>query len=107
MNISVSPLTTPPVETLPLEIVEHKGLGHPDSICDALAETFSRGLSRLYLDRFGQILHHNVDKALLCGGSARPAFRGGDVREPIEIHLAGRAVRELKGVRVPVEEIAV
>ena len=107
MNPSISLLTTPPVDTLPLEIVEHKGIGHPDTICDALAETFSRGLSRFYLDRFGEILHHNVDKALLCGGSARPAFGGGDVLEPIEIHLAGRAVCEFNGVRIPVEEIAV
>jgi S-adenosylmethionine synthetase len=105
--LTVSPLTTPAVHTLPLEIVEHKGIGHPDTICDALAEEFSRGLSRFYLDKFGEILHHNVDKALLCGGAARPAFGGGELLEPIEIHLAGRAVRELKGVRVPVEEIAI
>jgi S-adenosylmethionine synthetase len=28
------------------EAVERKGLGHPDTICDALAESFSRALSR-------------------------------------------------------------
>lgn len=27
-----------------VEIVERKGLGHPDTICDALAETLSRNL---------------------------------------------------------------
>jgi S-adenosylmethionine synthetase len=63
MAISVSSLTTPTVHTLPFELVERKGLGHPDTICDALAEMFSRGLSRFYLARFGEILHHNVDKA--------------------------------------------
>jgi hypothetical protein len=62
-----------------VEIVERKGLGHPDTICDALAETFSRNLCRAYLDRCGEILHHNVDKALVCGGRARPAFGGGVV----------------------------
>jgi S-adenosylmethionine synthetase len=107
MSISISPLTTPAVQTLPLEIVEHKGVGHPDTICDALAESFSRELSRFYVERFGEILHHNVDKALLCGGSARAAFGGGEVLEPIEIHLAGRAVCEFQGVKIPVEEIAV
>lgn len=107
MGISISSLTTPAVHTLPLELVEHKGLGHPDTICDALAETFSRGLSRFYLERFGEILHHNVDKALLCGGTARPVFGGGEVLEPMEIHLAGRAVRQFRGVTVPVEKIAV
>lgn len=107
MTISISRLAAPAVQTLPLEIVEHKGIGHPDTVCDALAETFSRRLCRFYLERFGKILHHNVDKALLCGGVARPAFGGGELLEPIEIHLAGRAVCEVKGIRAPVEEIAV
>src|SRR6516164_1905218 len=52
-----------------IEIVEHKGLGHPDTICDALAENLSRNLCREYRSRFGEILH-NVDKALLRGGRA-------------------------------------
>ena len=51
-----------------VEVVERKGLGHPDTICDALAESFSRALSREYRRRVGDILHHNVDKALLAGG---------------------------------------
>ena len=76
----------------PAEVVERKGLGHPDTICDALAERLGLALSRFYLERFGQILHHNVDKALLWGGTARPSFGGGEVTAPIEIFLAGRAV---------------
>jgi len=89
-----------------VELVERKGLGHPDTICDALAEEFSRALSRHYLAQFGTILHHNVDKALLVGGSSRSAFGGGEVIEPMEIHLAGRAVSEVGGVEIPVEELA-
>ena len=88
------------------EVVERKGLGHPDTICDALAETLSVRLCRFYLERFGAILHHNVDKALLCGGASKPAFGGGEVIEPIEIILAGRATRRFRGVDVPVEELA-
>lgn len=90
-----------------LEIVERKGLGHPDTICDALAERLSAALSAFYLARFGVILHHNVDKALLVGGAARPAFGGGEVLEPIEIHLAGRAVTRVGDVDVPVKELAI
>jgi S-adenosylmethionine synthetase len=89
-----------------VEIVEHKGIGHPDTICDALAEEVSKHLCRFYLDRFGAILHHNVDKALLWGGASRPAFGGGEVVAPIEIFLAGRVTIEAKGVAVPAEEIA-
>ncbi len=93
-------------ETLDVEVVERKGLGHPDTICDALAESISVQLCRYYLERFGTILHHNVDKILLCGGSARAAFGGGEVLEPLELYLAGRATSEYQGERIPVAEIA-
>jgi len=107
MNVSVTALEGPSPASLPLEIVERKGLAHPDTICDALAENLSVSLSRFYVERFGTILHHNVDKALLCGGAARAAFGGGEVLEPIEIYLAGRATAEFKGVKVPIDDIAV
>ncbi len=96
-----------PREDAPVEMVERKGLGHPDTICDALAEQLSRNLCRHYRARFGEILHHNVDKALLCGGSASPAFGGGEVTAPIEIHLSGRATSRVGSERVNVEEIAI
>ena len=89
-----------------VEIVEHKGIGHPDTMCDAFAESFAVSLARFYRDRFGKILHFNVDKALLVGGAAKPAFGGGEVTSPIQVFLSGRATREVSGVRVPVDEIA-
>lgn len=89
----------------PAEIVEHKGIGHPDTVCDAIAERFSAGLCTYYMDRFGSIFHHNVDKALLWGGASRPAFRGGEITAPIELYLSGRATRDVSGEAVPVEEI--
>lgn len=90
---------------LPVEIVERKGIGHPDTICDALAEELSRTLCRFYLDNFGLILHHNVDKALLWGGASQPAFGGGKITAPMEIFLAGRATSEYKGIKVPIAEL--
>jgi S-adenosylmethionine synthetase len=38
-------------DDLPVEVVERKGKGHPDSICDALAEEVSRALIREYAHR--------------------------------------------------------
>lgn len=99
-------ITTLPVEEPTVEIVERKGLGHPDAICDALAENLSRDLSREYRTRVGQILHHNVDKALLCGGRATPAFSGGRIDAPIDIYLAGRATAEAGGEPIPLADIA-
>lgn len=91
----------------PVEVVERKGLGHPDTMCDGIAERISVRLSRHYLEHFGCILHHNVDKILLCGGSARAAFGGGEVIHPIEIYLGGRATGEYRGAPIPIHEIAV
>jgi S-adenosylmethionine synthetase len=107
MQVSLSLLESPSPAVAPFEIVERKGTGHPDTICDALTEGLSHALCRFYIERFGLILHHNVDKALLWGGAARPAFGGGEVLEPIEIHIAGRATRVARGVTVPVDELAV
>ncbi|MGH6954015.1 MAG: methionine adenosyltransferase [Alphaproteobacteria bacterium] len=107
MTILVGAIPEPAVEALEVEMVERKGLGHPDSICDSLAEQLSIALSRFYRDRFGLILHHNVDKVLLLGGEARATFGGGEVLKPIEVFLAGRATREFRGTRVPVEDLAV
>ncbi len=107
MNIRVTPLDTQPVYEAEIEIVERKGVGHPDTICDALAEKLSAELCKFYYEKFGFVLHHNVDKNLLVGGSAIPAFGGGKVKEPIEIFLSGRAIKEYRGVKIPVDELAV
>ena len=91
MHVVVEAEDAPPQDARPVEVVERKGLGHPDRVCDAVAEALSLALSRRGLERHGAILHHNVDKALLVGGRSEPRFGGGRVREPLEIVLAGRA----------------
>ena len=102
------PIVISPLETAnEVEIVERKGVGHADTICDALAETLSRNLCQEYQRRFGEILHHNVDKALLCGGRATAAFGGGSIISPINIYLAGRAITEVGNEVIPIKEIAV
>ncbi len=109
LNIRVSRLYKQTTESLEIELVERKGMGHPDSLCDHAAEAASVSLSRYYNERFGGILHHNVDKALLIGGRAKVDFGGGEILEPMTFILAGRATVDVtteKGVeRVPVEEI--
>jgi len=89
-----------------VEVVERKGCGHPDSICDALAENLSRALCRRYQAAFGVILHHNVDKALLCAGRASPAFGGGRIAEPMDIYLAGRAAALQRNGDAELKELA-
>ncbi len=105
-NIVVEEYHLPSVEELEVELVERKGLGHPDYISDAAAEAASRALSLLYLERYGRILHHNLDKVLLVGGQARPRFGGGEVLQPIYIIVSGRATTEVR-TRDGVEHIPV
>lgn len=106
MEIITEGLDLPPLRRQAIEIVERKGGGHPDTICDDLAEAVSRALCRYYLDAFGRVLHHNVDKLLLRGGEALPRYGGGEVTAPIDIYLAGRATARFRGVEVPVEALA-
>jgi S-adenosylmethionine synthetase len=67
-NICLDALKQTPVEQQRIELVERKGKGHPDSICDAVAEAMSLALCREYRAAFGRILHHNADKGMLVAG---------------------------------------
>lgn len=89
-----------------IEMAERKGTGHPDTICDEIAEHISVALCRYYLEHFGAVMHHNVDKALLVGGQSQPAFGGGKVLKPISLIIAGRATHQVGDKTVPVAEIA-
>jgi S-adenosylmethionine synthetase len=89
-NIVVERLNYTPIEDQHVELVERKGLGHPDYIADAAAEASSIELSKYYIRKYGVILHHNLDKVLLVGGQSNPRFGGGEVLHPIYIIVAGR-----------------
>jgi S-adenosylmethionine synthetase len=106
-NIIVEDLKQTPLEKQRVEIVERKGLGHPDYICDAVMDNISLGLSREYLEKAGSILHHNVDKALLVAGEAEPRFGGGIVKQPMLFVFGDRATSEFNGTKINVGEIAI
>ncbi|PSQ45003.1 S-adenosylmethionine synthetase [Halobacteriales archaeon SW_7_68_16] len=105
-NVCVEPLEGRAVEDQDIEIVERKGIGHPDSLCDGIAEAVSRRLSRAYIDRVGTVLHYNTDETQLVAGSAVPAFGGGEVVEPIYVLITGRATSEYDGTHIPTETLA-
>ncbi|MFB6280916.1 MAG: methionine adenosyltransferase [Haloferacaceae archaeon] len=105
-NIRIEAADRLAVEDQEVEIVERKGIGHPDSICDGIAESVSRALCRMYIDRVGEVLHYNTDETQLAAGTAAPAFGGGEVIEPIRILIVGRATREYEGHTFPVDAVA-
>lgn len=106
MAISISQIHAPVGDALETEIVERKGIGHPDTICDEIAEEFSLALSRYYMEQFKEVLHHNVDKVLLVAGTSNPRFTGGEIVKPIRLILAGRATTMADDKVVPVAELA-
>ncbi|TFG01145.1 MAG: methionine adenosyltransferase [Promethearchaeota archaeon] len=77
------------------ELCERKGVGHPDSVCDAAADLSSRMLCKYYYEKFGRFFHHNVDKAALVGGIARPELGGGTILEPQYFLIVGRAIKQV------------
>jgi S-adenosylmethionine synthetase len=106
-NIVVDFPKVTPVHKQHIELVERKGIGHPDSICDGLAEAVSVALSREYKKRYGRVYHHNTDQVELVGGEAHPKYGGGDFIEPIYILLSGRATANIGHEKVPTGMIAV
>ncbi|NLX49570.1 MAG: methionine adenosyltransferase [Methanospirillum sp.] len=106
-NIRVEALNQVPLEQQRIELVERKGIGHPDSIADGIAESISRALCRAYMEEAGAYLHHNTDQGEIVAGESRPKFGGGRVIRPIYVLLVGRATKEFEGITFPTDAIAV
>ena len=105
-HVTVEQVHRQPLERQRIELVERKGQGHPDSICDAVAEEISHALCREYLAAFGRILHYNADKALLVAGRTEPRPGGGTVLEPMRFVLGDRASRRCGDREIDVVGIA-
>lgn len=90
-----------------VEIVERKGIGHPDYICDSIMEAISIALSREYKKVFGTILHHNIDKGLLAAGRTVKRFGGGRIIKPMELIIGDRATFVADSKEIPVKDIAI
>lgn len=106
-NIIVEKLNQTYIEDLDIEIVERKGIGHPDSISDGLGESVSRALCNMYMDELGGVLHHNTDEVQITAGESDPHFGGGQILKPIDFLLTGRGVSEYEGTKFPLERVAI
>jgi S-adenosylmethionine synthetase len=104
VTIRVEALRTEPVARRRVELVERKGRGHPDTLCDALVEAIALALAGMYRERLGAIPHYNVDKALLVAGQCAKGFGWGRVGQPMELVVGDRATFDVDGVALPVEE---
>lgn len=104
-NLLVSTSGKPRIDDTDYEVVERKGVGHPDTLCDTIAEKISQAYSQYCLEHYGIILRHMVDKIALSGGSAKVKFGGGEMQKPIRLYLNCRFTRTYQNETIPYLQI--
>ena len=90
-----------------IEIIERKGLGHPDTLADKLAEECSRVYSQYCIDNFGCVLHHNFDKLYIGAGCFRYEDGKVNMYQPVKVFLNGRASNTMNGKKIDIESMLV
>lgn len=89
------------------EVVERKGVGHPDSLADALANEVSIVYSRHCLEKIGIIPHHNVDKLYIGGGHYKNDYGVCERLSPIIIRVNGRMSSVFNDIDLHIEDIQI
>lgn len=91
------------VEKNNIEIIERKGLGHPDTLADKLAEECSRVYSNYCIERFGCVLHHNFDKLYIGAGCFRYENGAVNMYQPVKVYLNGRASNVMNVEKIDID----
>jgi S-adenosylmethionine synthetase len=105
LRLSTDCLAVRPVASLPVELVERKGRGHPDTLCDTIAERASAAYARYCLQAFGRLAHHWFDKVMLLGGEAAIDFGHGELVRPYTVIFSGKAAFTVGDTEIPVATI--
>jgi S-adenosylmethionine synthetase len=90
-----------------IEIVERKGIGHPDTIADAIANELSRRFTTYTQENLGGTPRHSFDKLVLHGGTSILEFGGGKAITPITCDVVGKLADRFADRSLPVEELLV
>lgn len=93
------------IDNQKFEVVETKGKGHPDNICDTLAEKISANYSKYCIEHYGVILRHMIDKLSILGGGSKVKFGGGEMIAPIRMLINGRFTDRYKNDKIDYMEI--
>lgn len=93
------------IDNTEFEVVERKGVGHPDTLCDTIAEKVSRSYSQHCLKHYGIILRHMMDKIALSGGASKVQFGGGEIVKPVKLYLNCRFTRAWQEEIIPYLDI--
>ena len=74
------------------EIVERKGDGHPDTICDSIVNACASKLSQAYIHQYNEPQHYNLDKAFLIAGKSNPVLgKSNPLEQPMRLLIGDRA----------------
>jgi S-adenosylmethionine synthetase len=104
-NIEILSITAPSVEDEYYELVERKGVGHPATVCDAIAERASRYYSQFCLQAFGKIAHHSIDEVAIFNGEAVVDFGKGELITPYVVVVLGRAAFRMGMQEIPLGDL--
>ena len=91
----------------PIEVVERKGLGHPDTIADGVAESISIEYAKYCLENYGVILHHNTDKTIVLGGQCDLEYGRGKLLKPFRLLFGGRMSRSFGNREIDIKTIQI
>lgn len=103
MKLQIVSSNYPRVNNEPFEVVERKGIGHPDSLADIIADAFSNNYSQYCLNEFGVMPHHWADKVTIVGGKTKIDFGVEKVLQPIRIYQFGRVTHNVGNVRIDIQ----
>jgi S-adenosylmethionine synthetase len=104
-SVSVYADNAAQIEELPYELVERKGIGHPDTMCDAIAERASQLYSQYCLEHFGRVAHHWFDKVMIFGGEAFLEYGKGELTNPYTVLFAGKGAYQCGEQPIPLVDI--
>lgn len=88
-----------------LEIIERKGMGHPDTLADKLAEECSRAYANYCMKHFNCVLHHNFDKLYIGAGCFKYEDGKEKMYSKVKVVLNGRASNTMNNERIDIESI--
>lgn len=94
-----------PIEQSGVEMIERKGIGHPDTLADIIAESFSNTYSRYTLEKFGVIANHYVDKVTVVGAKANIDYGTGDIIKNIKVYLLGKITDKIGDEAIDYEKM--
>ncbi|MFW5902283.1 MAG: methionine adenosyltransferase [archaeon] len=106
-NIHIEKENSTPMEKRKTEVVERKGIGHPDTICDSIMERIAIELTKEYRSKFNRVLHHNLDKGMIAAGNTTTKFKGGEINKKPKLIFGDRATFEYQGEKIDVDRIAI